>query len=182
MIIDVFFLILLVFSVIKGLSRGLIVAVFSFFAIIIGVAAAMKLSFIVANWLQQSFTINGKWLPVLSFLIVFIGVIFLVRWVANLIQAAVNVAMLGWLNKLGGILLYFLIYMFVYSILLFYLTKMNFIKEETIAASDTYHIIEPFGPKAIDMLGSIIPLFKNIFEQLSQFFDNVARRSTNALL
>src|SRR3982751_6215 len=128
MIIDIIFFILFVLAIFKGISRGLIVAIFSFLAIIIGVAAAMKLSYIVANWLQHSFNTGKQWLPILSFLIVLIAVIILVRWIANLIQAAINVAMLGWLNKLGGVVLYLLIYLFMYSIFLFYLTKMNFIK------------------------------------------------------
>ena len=160
MVIDIILFILLVIAVIKGISRGFIVAMFSFLAIIIGVAAAMKLSYIAANWLQQSFNINGNWLPVLSFLLVLLGVILLVRWVANLIQGAINIAMLGWLNKLGGIILYLLIYLFVYSIILFYLTKMEILATETIAASRTYNLIEPFGPKAVDILGSIIPFFQ----------------------
>jgi membrane protein required for colicin V production len=178
MIIDIIFLILLVLAIVKGISRGFIVAVFSFLAIIIGVAAAMKLSFIVANWLQHSFNTGKQWLPVLSFLIVFIGVILLVRWIANIIQAAINVAMLGWLNKLGGIVLYVLIYFFVYSIVLFYLTKINLCKDETIAASHTYSFIEPFGPKAIEIIGNVIPVFKNIFGQLSDFFANIAANRT----
>ncbi|HEY1871452.1 MAG TPA: CvpA family protein, partial [Chitinophagaceae bacterium] len=103
-----------------------------------------------------------------------IGVIFLVRWIANLIQAAINVAMLGWLNKLSGIILYLFIYLFVYSIFLFYLTKMNLIKQEIISASHTYSLIEPFGPKAIDMIGSVVPVFKNIFHDLTDFFEKIA--------
>ena len=138
MIIDIIFLILLAFAIIKGISRGFIVALFSFLAIIIGIAAAMKLSYIVANWLQHSFNTGGQWLPFLSFLIVLIGVIILVRLVANLIQKAVNFSMLGWLNKLGGILLFILLYVSVYSVFLFYLTEMNIIKPETIEASHTY--------------------------------------------
>ena len=145
MIIDIVFIILLALAFIRGVSRGLVVAVFSFFAMIIGVAAAMKLSFIVANWLQHSFNTGKQWLPILSFLIVLIGVILLIRWLANLIQAAVNIVLLGWLNKLGGIVLYMLIYFFVYSIVLFYLTKMNYLKAETISTSKTYALIEPFG-------------------------------------
>jgi len=174
MIIDIIFLILLVLAIIRGINRGLIVAVFSFFAIIICVAAAMKLSFVVASWLQQSLNVNGKWLPIVSFIIVLVGVIFLVRWIANLIQAAINVAMLGWLNKLGGIILYLFIYLFVYSIFLFYLAKMNLIKQETISVSHTYSLIEPFGPKAIDMIGSVVPVFKNIFHDLTDFFEKIA--------
>ena len=178
MIVDVIFLILVILAVFKGMSRGFVVAVFSFFAILIGVAAAMKLSVIMANWLQHSFNINGKWLPVLSFLLVLIGVIFLVRLVANLIQKALNVAMLGWLNKLGGVLLYLFIYLFVYSILLFYLTKMNLLKTDTIASSKTYSLIEPLGSTAINILGKAIPVFKDIFQQLSDFFEKIAAANT----
>ena len=112
MIIDIIFLLLLAIAVIRGISRGFIVAVFSFLAIIIGVAAAMKLSYIVANWLQHSFNTGKPGCRFLSFLIVLVGVIILVRWVANLIQAALNASMLGWLNKLGGVMLYVLLYRF----------------------------------------------------------------------
>ena len=149
---------------------------FSFFAIINGVAGAMKLSYIVANWLQQSFNLSGRWLPIVSFIIVMIVVIFLVRWIANLIQAAIKIAMLGWLNKLGGVILYMFVFLLVYSILLFYLTEMNLIKQETISASHTYSLIEPFGTKAIKLLGSIIPVFQNIFIQLTDFFEKIAAK------
>jgi membrane protein required for colicin V production len=159
-----------------------VVALFSFFAIIIGVAAAMKLSYIVASWLQQSFGINGTWLPILSFGIVLISVILLVRWVANLIEAALNITLLGWLNKLGGVILYLFIYLFVYSIGLFYLTKAGFIGPETIAGSHTYSLVEPFGIKAIDVVGSIIPIFKDIFQQLSDFFGSLGHVGTQAVL
>lgn len=178
MIIDIIFLALLAFAIIKGISRGFIVAIFSFLAIIIGVAAAIKLSYIVANWLQHSFNTGKQWLPILSFLIVLIIVILLVRLVANLIQRAINIAMLGWLNKLGGIILFALLYISVYSIFLFYLTKMNIIKPETIAASRTYAFIEPLGPKIIDAIGAIIPIFKNMFQQLADFFGAIAARHT----
>lgn len=181
MIIDIIFFILLVLAIIKGMSRGLIVAVFSFLAIIIGVAAAMKLSYTVAIWLQQSFNTSGRWLPIVSFIIVLIGVILLVRWIANLSQAAIKIAMLGWLNKLGGVILYALVYIFIYSIFLFYLTEMNFIKQETISASYTYSLIEPFGTKAIKTLGNIIPFFQNIFIQLSNFFEKIAANSAGAV-
>jgi len=54
---------------------------------------------------------------------------------------------------------------------------MNFIKAETISDSHVYSLIEPFGPKAIDIVGSIIPVFKNIFQQLSAFFEKIAAQN-----
>lgn len=174
MSIDIIFLILAAFAVIKGLSRGFIIAVFSLIGVVVGVAAAMKLSYIVANWLQPSLHTEGIWLPVVSFMIVMFGVILLVRWIANLLQAAIKIAMLGWLNKLGGVVLYLFIFFIVYSILLFYLTQMKIISAETINASKTYNLVEPFGPTAVDMVSYIIPVFKDIFHQLSDFFGSIA--------
>jgi membrane protein required for colicin V production len=51
---------------------------------------------------------------------------------------------------------------------------MGFIKDETISASKTYSVVEPFGIKAIDIVGKIIPVFKDIFRQLSDFFEKLA--------
>ena len=148
-------------------------AIFSFLAIIIGVAAAMKFSVIVSGWLQNSTHINKQWLPFLSFLIVIIAVVILVRWVAGLLQKTVEAVMMGWLNRLGGIIFYVVLYVVVYSIVLFYATEINIIKPETIQASKTYTLIEPFGPKAVNILGNLIPIFKNLFTDLEAFFDSL---------
>lgn len=180
MIIDVIFLLLLAIAVIKGISRGFIIAIFSFVAIILGVVAAMKLSSVVAEKIEQSFNTGKQWLPFLSFLLVLIAVVFLVRFIAGIIQRAVNMAMLGWLNKLGGVVLFVLLYISVYSVVLFYLTQMNIIKPETVSASHTYGFIEPFGPKIVDTIAWIIPVFKNLFQQLSHFFGSIASQKHSA--
>jgi membrane protein required for colicin V production len=49
MVIDAIFIVLMILAVIKGFRNGLIVAVFSFLGIIIGLAAAMKFSTVVAG-------------------------------------------------------------------------------------------------------------------------------------
>lgn len=170
MIIDVITLIILAMAIFKGFSRGLIVSILSFIGILIGLAAAMKLSITVAAWLDDNTGIGTQWLPFIAFLIVLVGVILLVRWVANLAEAAIEVVLLGWLNKLGGIIFYVLLYMMIYSIILFYATEMGLIKPETIEESHTYTLIEPWGPQVISALGYIIPFFKDMFEQLKEFF------------
>jgi membrane protein required for colicin V production len=170
MVIDIIFMILIAMACLKGYRRGLIVAIFSFLAIIIGLAAAMKFSVVVAGWLQNSTNINKQWLPFLSFMIVIIAVVILVRWLAGLLQKSVEHLMIGWLNRLGGIIFYVVLYITVYSIVLFYATQINLIKPETIQTSKTYAVIEPFGPKAIDALGFLLPLFRNLFTELEQFF------------
>lgn len=160
----------MVFAVFKGYRNGFVVAVFSFLAVIIGLAAAMKLSALVAGWLKDSTNISAAWLPFLSFMLVMVGVIVLVRLGAKMIQSALQMMMLGLLNRLAGILLYAALYTTVLSVLIFYALKMQLLRPETVSSSQTYAFIQPWGPKAIELFGVIIPWFRGMFAQLSAFF------------
>jgi membrane protein required for colicin V production len=173
MFIDIVFAIMLVMACIKGYSKGLIIALFSVLAFIVGLAAAMKLSTVAADYLKSNLNIGAQWLPFLSFILVFLAVVLLVRWGAKLIEKTVSFAMLGWVNKIGGIALYVALYTIILSIILFYAQKINLVNAETIASSKTYGFIQPWGPKAIDGLGVVLPWFKNMFGELQQFFDGV---------
>lgn len=176
MLIDIIVVILLLMAVWKGLRKGLIVAVFSFLAFIVGVAAALKLSTAMASYIGDNVAISQRWLPFLAFLIVFIIVVLLVMLAAKMVEGAVQMVMLGWVNRIGGILFYLLIYFFIFSILLFYATELQLIKPATITASHSYDLIAPFGPKLIEIVGSVIPFFSDMFKELLAFFDGVSSK------
>ena len=176
MFLDLVLVIILILAVIKGYQRGLIVGIFSFIAVIIGLAAAIKLSTVVAGYIGQAIKVSDGWLPVISFAVVFIVVVLLIRLGANMIQKTVEISMLGWVNRLGGILLYVAIYVIVYSVVLFYAEQIKLIQEETIQKSVTYSYIQPWGPKVINGFASVIPVFKDMFADLQSFFGNVAQK------
>src|SRR5438045_1211001 len=136
MIIDIAFIIILAIVIFKGLRKGLILGIFSLLAFIIGLAAALKLSVIVADYLKESAGPFSKWLPLLSFMLVFIAVIFLVGLLARLIRKTVRFAMLGWIDSLGGIILYVAIYTIIFSIFLFFAEKLFLIQQSTIQDSN----------------------------------------------
>lgn len=173
MLLDIIAVILLIVASFKGLRKGFVVAIFSFLAYVIGLAAALKLSALMARYIGDNIEISQRWLPFLAFFLVFIIVVLLVRLGAKAIESAMRVLLLGWLNRIGGVILYILIYFFIYSILLFYATQLHLLKTETIQASATYNFIEPLAPKLLNGLGAIIPFFKNLFGELLQFFDKV---------
>lgn len=176
MFIDVVFLILMVTALFKGISKGFIVAVFSLLAFIIGLAAALKLSAVVADSLRTKMHLSGYWLPVLSFLIVFVVVIFIVRWGAALIKKAVSVAFLGWADKLAGVLLYAAMYIMILSVILFFATKIHLISRETQLTSKTYSYIEPCAPVVMSGLGKVLPFFSHMFSDLNKFFEGVSKK------
>jgi membrane protein required for colicin V production len=173
MIIDIIFLVFMIMAVVKGLQRGLIVAVFSIVAFIVGLAAALKLSAVVAVWLGHSTNINVKWLPVIAFLLVFLAVVLAIRWGAKLMEKAAEVAFLGSINKIGGVLLYVLLYSIIFSVLLFYTVQFGLFTQQAINESKVYIYIQPWGPRVIDTIGIVIPVFKNVFSDLQEFFGNL---------
>ena len=178
MAIDIIFILVMLVAVFRGLKKGLILGIFSMITVIIGLAAALKLSVLLANYLKGNTGTSARWLPVVSFVIVFIIVVLLVRLGARLIEKTIQLAMLGWLNRIGGILFYVALYSIIFSIFLFYAEKMYLVKHETIVHSEVYPYIAPWGARVIDNLGKIIPLFRDMFEQLEGFFDIVAKKAS----
>jgi membrane protein required for colicin V production len=181
MLIDVVFLILVVLAAIKGMRNGLIVALFSLIGFIVGMAAAVKLSTVAAGYIGSAVNISDRWLPLVAFIVVFVLVVFLVRLGARALEGVVQVAMLGWLNRLGGVLFYVLLYVFIFSIVLFYLSQINIIKPEAAQESVTYGFIQPMGPKVIEGLSAVVPLFKNMFAELEAFFSGVLEKKSATL-
>lgn len=174
--IDIIFAILIIIACIKGYQKGLIIALFSIIAFIIGLAAALKLSSLVAGWLGDNANISARWLPFLSFAIVFFVVVLLVRWGGKLIEKTFQMALLGWVNRLGGIIFYAVLYIIIFSVFLFYAENVHLIKPETIKASQTYSFVQPWGPVVINNFGKVIPIFKDMFSDLESFFGSISNK------
>jgi membrane protein required for colicin V production len=177
MIVDIIFTALMLMAIFKGIRKGFIVALFSFLAFFIGLAAALKLSAFVAIQLSQSIHVTAFWLPVISFLLVFLLVAFIVRLGARWLQKTIELAWLGWMNRLLGVIFYALLYVMILSILLFYATEINLLRKDAIDASKTYHFIEPWGPYAMNALGKMFHVFSNMFVELEDFFGRFAKKN-----
>jgi membrane protein required for colicin V production len=176
MLIDVIFALLFVIVIIKGYQKGLIIALFSIIAFIIGLAAALKLSAVTAGYLKDSINISAKWLPFLAFIIIFLAVVILIRLGAKLIEKAFEVALLGWLNRIGGIILYAVLYTIIFSIFIFYAEKLQLVQPAVIQSSKTYNFIQPWGPAVMDNFGKVIPVFRNMFTELGDFFYTIPNK------
>lgn len=176
MLLDILFAIVIVLGLLRGTNSGLIIGLFSLVAVIIGLAAALKLSAVVAGKIGKAVKVSEEWLPFLSFFLVFLAVVLLIRLGARALEKTAETFMLGWVNKLGGAVFFMAIYTIVFSVLLFYAEQMQWIPAETIRLSVTYDYVQPWGPKTINGLGSLLPFFKDLFSQLEQFFGGVAEK------
>lgn len=168
MLLDVVVMVLLALALYKGFTKGLIVAGASFLAYLVGLAAALKLSAVVAAAISESSGGTSRWLPVLAFVFLFIAVVLGVRLLARAVEGLVNIAMMGWANKLGGFFLYALLYGTVVSVVVFYATQLGF--ENAFAQSVTYPFLIQLAPALMAGLAWVFPFLENIFGSLTQFF------------
>lgn len=171
MIIDVIYLIFLVFFLIRGYSKGVVVALFAVLSILIGIFCAVKFSGFVVQLIFKDAT--PFWVPFLAYIIVFVGVVFLVRLGAKGIDKIVKAAFLGLLNKITGSLLYGLLITLVFSSFLWFFNHLEIIKPETKNASYCYNFLVVFAPKAYAVIGLLFPFVKNLFKDFGALFDTV---------
>lgn len=176
MLIDLLLVVSWILAIIKGFRQGIILAVFSLAGFIIGIAAAMALSAKVAQQISTSGHINGRWLPAISFFIVFLAVTIFLSLFARMISRTLDLAMLGWANRIAGAGIYVLVVSVIWSVLLFYLRNLQIISENTCEKSVFYPSIASLAPLILDKLGEFIPFLGNLFGDLRKFFEDAGNK------
>lgn len=160
----------------KGWIKGLIVGIFSLLAFIAGLAAALKLSALLTLFIKNSTGFTALWMPVISFVLIFSMVVLLVNLGAKIIKKTISFAMLGWVDRIGGIIFYLVIYATIFSVILFLAGKTWLIKPESIAASILYDYLAPWGQKVISHTGKMMTVFKDLFMQIQSFFEKTGNK------
>ncbi len=172
--IDLVTVILLGLGAFRGYRKGLIVAVFSLVAVVLGMIVALKLSHVLAAWLMAQEWVSGTWAPMLAYAVLFIGVAWGVRAGAKAIERATNAVALGLLNRLGGAALYIFLAAVVWSSVLWLASLAGVFSPEAIAKSDTYAYIAPVAPWVAAHIGVVLPFAKSLFADLSGLLDSAA--------
>jgi len=173
MALDFISLTIIIIFFIRGYMKGIIVAVFSVLAVILGVICALKLSGWLAAWLLEHGWVTNGWGQLIAYAILFFGVLLLVRIVAKAVQKIAQLTMLGWLNGLIGGLLFAFTAAIVWSSVLWIANQMHLITPETKAYSKTYRYLEPLAPWVFEHVGRLLPFAKDVFGDLKGFFNNV---------
>lgn len=176
MVLDLIGIILILLFFIRGYMKGFIIAAFSVLAILLGIICALKLSHVLAQYLFNKGIITSGWGQLISYLIMFIAVVLIVRLIAKALETTVKAAMLGWVDKSIGGLLYAFLAAIVWSSLLWIGNQMHLIAPETIAYSKTYSYLAPLAPWVFTHVGALLPFAKNTFSDLQHFFEHVNQK------
>lgn len=140
--IDILFLILSIYFVFKGFKNGLIIELTSLASFVLGGLAGVYLSHYISGLLFAKGGFNPEVSYAISFLILFASVVIIVRLIAKAVTKVIDMAALGFINKLLGAVFGFLKLVF-FAALFFYFIGMvdkenKFISKTSLEKSKFY--------------------------------------------
>jgi len=173
MIIDVIFLILLIIFIYRGYKKGFIVALFAVISIIIGIFCALKCSDFIAGMLFSKDSAGSVWVTFLSYLIVFVATVWLIRLGAKAIGNLMDAVFLGWINRLSGAVLYAFLVTFALSTFVWFVNGLGIMDAQKQADSHSYKFLVSFAPKIFSGITTLMPFLKDSFHNLTTFFESI---------
>ena len=154
--IDIVLVLLLVFSAIGGFRKGLIVELASLAALILGIWGAIQFSDITSDFLVENFKLETNYLNIISFIVTFIVIVILVHIVGNVVQKLVETVMLGFVNKLAGLIFGIIKAALILSIILLVFEEidedMNILPEKAKTESRMYEPIRSLAPSILPFI------------------------------
>lgn len=102
-VLDIIFIIPIIWLAYKGFSKGLIIELATLAALVLGIYASLHFSYLTADFLKDNFEMNQKYLGIISFIITFILVVIVLNLIGKLLEKIIDLVALGFLNKgFGG--------------------------------------------------------------------------------
>jgi membrane protein required for colicin V production len=157
---------ILIIAILQGYRHGLIKAIISFFSLFIGLIVAFQFAGYISNLLKEHTKIGSQWLPFIAFLVVLIGVMILLKMITGILQQSAEWLMLGWLNKLLGMILYALIYGTILSAVLYFMILLGVVEKASIKDSFSFSYLESWWPYFMKKLSLWIPFIKSSLSSL----------------
>ena len=167
MVLNIIATLLLVIAIYKGWTKGLIMSLFVLLSYFIATVLALHLSGKLAGYFKDSAGSDSKWYSFLAFIAIMLAAIIVVRLTGKIIEKAAETILLGWANRLLGVLVYAFIYLSFLSIILLYLRQFGIIEVDS--ASKTQEYLLKLGNWTTTQYGKWLPDIKNLFNNSADF-------------
>ena len=154
--IDIVLVILLVFAAISGFRNGLIAEIVSLAALVLGIWGAIEFSYVTSDFLVENLNLKSDHLGIISFVVTFVVIVILVHIVGNVVNKMAEAMMMGFINKLAGLVFGVLKAMLILSIVLmvfdFVDEDVKILSDRAKAESRMYAPIRDFAPSLLPFI------------------------------
>ena len=148
-IFDVIILIILLYGLIKGFIKGFVIEIAGIIALILGVTGSFKFTSILEVYLNSYVDWSPKTIQVISFIILFIIIIYAVSLLAKMITKTLKIIALGMINRIFGGIFGLLKWCVILSSLVLVSQEINeiitLIPDKTLKDSVSYNLLDKLG-------------------------------------
>ena len=145
---DIILLICFLPGIIRGISKGFLEQALSLAGIVLSVWAAFKFSALVCGWLKPYLSLSETTLNVVAFALILIAVSIVVLLVAKLLTKVLEMSMLGWLDKILGLVFALVVNALLLGVFIILFDTLNlkfgFVKPEVLDGSVVYTTLRDF--------------------------------------
>ncbi len=175
MAIDIIFLIAAGYGFYVGYSRGIIQTLFNVLGYTLGLLAAAKFAPLVTSLLESIFDNHSPLLFLGGFLISFIIVIFIVRFLSSTFESLLELAHINILNQVAGGVIMAALVVLLYSVMLWFVDSSLLIKEGTKEDSATYPFLKTYPGKAKVVGEKFFPIIHEYWTEAINLMDHLQK-------
>ena len=159
-IVDIILLICFIPAIISGIRKGFISQVISIVSIIAGVWVSYEFSTQVGTWLGQHIEATDNVLKLISFGVIMIAVFAGLALLGKLLEGLINFVMLGWVNRLLGVVFALLKTGLIVGLLIMVFcslnNNLNLVSDEVLADSVLFTPLKNIAYTVFPYLKSLI--------------------------
>ena len=146
---DVVVLIIVAYGLIRGFAKGFVIEVSGMIALAVGITSAFKFSTILGNYLGEYVDWQPKIIQIVSFILLFIVIVYAISLLAKMLTKALKVVALGGINRLLGGLFGVLKWTLILCAMSLVFKEVNQIitlmEDSVLKTSFSYPILEEMG-------------------------------------
>ncbi len=177
---DIIILVILAIGAFSGYRQGLFIGILSIVAFFVAIVMAFQLMDWGAEILATKVDNLTFMLPFIAFLIIFTGVVLIIRGLAFLVKKTLDFTILGSLDNVAGAVLGILKTGVLLSLLLWVSNSFEYsISKTWINESTIYLYIEPLAPIAINYLDEYTPIIKEAVSKIQELVEKASHATSD---
>jgi membrane protein required for colicin V production len=162
--VDIVLLIVAALGAWNGYREGFLMEIVSLVGIILGIFLGFKLMGEGMIFLEEKFNVDRATLPYVSFIVIFLLVIFGVRLLGRLLKNSLDKSFLGSADQALGGALGVLRALFMVSVVIWLLDSLRLHpRQEWVEGSWLYPFTANLAPAMAEWAGRLIPVFREVF-------------------
>ena len=159
-VLDIILLLCFVPAIIFGIKKGFIAQVIAIISIVVGLWLSFQFSDLVSGWISDLIGTSSPIVRIIAFVIILVLVAAGFALLGKLLEATIKIIMLGWLNKLLGVIFSIVKYTLILGAVLIAFdwvnNELNIINGSYLDKSLLYR---PF----LNIANAVFPYFQGLF-------------------